>query len=206
VTTFPKPGDPRPASYASESRARRYVESLTRTGPRSGPLYLTVNPVLRNNPKIWPVLLRTVRGLMPGIEFRLWSQIATKAGETTTERIGYVVGQHRGCVLIGARHYGMLRIGPVAHAESTAFAAAGKPVFVFTGARLIAWPDCQVIKIPAGKRPDARTAAYVLLPARPPATLPTLAASFHALGIRDRGVIRRATGFRPIRRKPRTIR
>ena len=71
---------------------------------------------------------------------------------------------------------------------------AGKPVFAFTGTRLIAWPDCHVRKLPEDKRVSPHFAATIALPSRPARPLPTLSASFHVLGIRDPEIIARAAG------------
>lgn len=188
--------EPRKFSYGNETRARAYVESLIARGPQTGPVYLVVSPKLRMNERIWPNLLRNLRELLPGVTFRLWPQIMKNAEESGGSRVDYIRDNHAGCVLIGFRHHHMLKIGPVALAEATAFAASGKPALVFTGSRLAAWPDCEVLKIPEESRRDRFVAAYVLLPLRPASIpLPTFAASLHMWAIRDPEVIARAAGL-----------
>lgn len=190
--------DPRPASYGDEERARHYVKSLLANGPQSGPVYLIVAPAFRANKVLWPKLLKRLRDLLPGVQFRLWDQVRDDAARSPGTHSDFIRDSHAGGILIGARHHHMIRTGPVALAESTGFAAAGKPMLVFSGARLIAWPDCQVVKIPEESRKDDRTAAYVIMPTRPDGNpLPTLAASLRALGIRDPQVIARAAGLGP---------
>lgn len=187
---------PRRITYASEGRARHYVESLTTRGPQSGPVYLIVAPKLRADKKVWGMLLPKLRELLPGISFRLWPQIAKAANDYDGSPVDYIRENHAGAVLIGFRHHYMLRVGPVALAEATGFAATGKPMLVFTGSRLAAWPDCQVLKIPEETRKDNLVTAYVLLPTRPEGMpLPTFAASLHMLGIREPGTIARAAGL-----------
>lgn len=188
--------EPRRVTYANEERARHYVENLIQRGPVSGPLYLIVSPKLRGNRKVWPMLLKNLREILPGVGFRVWPQIAEQAQSYDGTPVEFIRDNHAGAVLIGARHHHMLRVGPVALAEATGFAASGKPTFAFTGSRLAAWPDCQVFKIPPEARKNRFVTAYVLLPLRPPdMPLPTFAASCHMLGIREPGMIARAAGL-----------
>lgn len=195
--TGPKRG--RPVSYGGERRAREYIALLLETAKAGNPrmpIYLTVAPVIASDTERWADIIRALRKLIPDIPFRHWPLIAKDVPSGTPGvRADWIVGQHAGNIVIGEIERSSLRVGMLALLEPTKFDAAGKPVFVFTGTRLIAWPDCHVRKIPEQKRTDARVAAMISLPARPARPLPTLAASFHVLGIRDPVVIARAAGI-----------
>jgi hypothetical protein len=196
--------EPRPFTYANEGRARHYVGNLTRAGIQSGPVYLIVSPSMRTNKKTWGMLLNSLREILPGIEFRLWPQVAREAERAGANKIKWLVDNHAGAIIIGFRHHHLLRVGPVALAEATAFAAHGKPAFAFTGRRLIAWPDCQVLKIPEDSRIDRFTTAYIALPLQPETKpFPTFTASCHMLGIRNPVIISRAAGIGTERPRPR---
>jgi hypothetical protein len=190
----------RPYSYGGERRAREYVTLLLQTakaGTPGMPVYLTASPAIASDPDRWIDVIRVLRGFIPGIPFRHWPLIAGDVPSGTPGvRADWIVNQHAGNILIAEKHGDSLSVGVIALLESTKFDAAGKPVLVFTGTRLIAWPDCHVRKIPPGKRENPHIAATVSLPARPDRPLPTLAASFHVLGIRDPDIISRAAGIR----------
>lgn len=190
----------RPESYGGEHRAREYVTGLlrarTETGNPAKHIYLTVAPVIASDSGQWETIIRTLRELIPGIPFRHWPLIA---GEVPSgkpgERADWIVSRHAGNIIIAEKQKHSLKVGLMALLESTKFDAAGKPVLVFTETRLIAWPDCHVYKIPESKRDTPHIAALINLPERPARPLPTLAASFHVLGIRDPDIIARAAGI-----------
>lgn len=189
--------EPRTYTYGNEKRARAYVQDITANGIQSGPVYVTVAPGIRSNPKMWNPIIRRLRELLPGKIFHTWVNAADGLSRYDGDKLDYFRDRYAGNILVGKRFHHMLRIGGVALSESTDFAWAGKPTMVFTGARLAAWPDCQVLTLPLEKR-DKFTAAYVLLPMRPlDRPLPTLTASLHMLGIRDNKVITKAAGIVP---------
>lgn len=195
-----KPVKPRtrPVSYGGERRAREYVTLLLETAKTTEPglpIYLTVSPVISGDSEKWGVIIRTLRELVPGIPFRHWPLIAkTIPSGKPGERADWIISQHSGNIIIADREQNALKVGLMALLESTRFDAAGKPVLVFTGTRLVAWPDCHVHKIPEQQRKDPRIAATIALPVRSTRPLPTLAASFHVLGIRDPDIIAYAAG------------
>lgn len=191
----------RPVSYGDAQRAREYVTGLlrarTETGNPGKYIYLTAAPVIASDSGKWTNIIRTLREFIPGIPFRHWPLISKDVPSGTPgERADWIVSHHAGDIVIGEITNHSLKLGLMALLESTKFDAAGKPVLVFTGTRLIAWPDCHVHKIPEGKRRTPHVAASIRLPERPQARpLPTLAASFHVLGISDPDIIARAAGI-----------
>lgn len=198
---------PRPYTYASRGRAQHYVSNLMRAGQQSGPVYLIVAPQLRANKELWAMLFNALREALPGITFQIWPQVGRMIEKSGQDKIAWLMSHHAGAVLCGYRHHSLLRVGPVALAEATAFAAHGKPTFAFTGRRLVAWPDCQVFKIPEESRRDNWVTAYVGLPLTPQEKpFPTFTAACHMLGIRDDAVIANAAGLGPERPRPRSVR
>lgn len=183
--------DLRPVSYATRDDAAAYVVRLADPVPPvdpAAPVYLIAAPFDRES-DWWRYLVGVVARLLPGPALVAWEGVPSAHGITDpAARSAALVALHRGAVVVphrlsSDRRRGDRRrlIGRAAQREAESFAAAGRPVLVTTGRRLVAWPDVNRVKA---------TAPYpgvwpieIGLPAPPPAPLPTMAASFRALGL-----------------------
>jgi hypothetical protein len=121
---------------------------------------------------------------------------AAEAGTAAPSRRGrgaYLAATHRGLIVVSLKDITRRALTRGVLAEVEAFTVAGRPVVVFTGARVAAWPDCRTRPAP---RPRYKTAPRVLdVPGRSARLLPTLDASLRALGVDGPEAIARAAGL-----------
>lgn len=208
MTDRPAPAaDPRPPSYASRADAMEYVRAVTeRTAVLSAGLpppgltalavYVIAAPADRESDD-WPLTAARLSALLPGVRLTSWDSAPLAHGITgPAERAAALAALHRGAVVIphriGASAHRRV-IGKAAQGEARAFVALGRPVLVYTGRRLVAWPD--VRRRPAPFPRPSYFPVEVDVPAEPPAPLPTLAASMRALGLGAAEIARASAGL-----------
>jgi hypothetical protein len=184
----------RPPTYGTAGTARGYVAAILAAAPAAprGPVYVSVAPEATALAR-WPSLAEILAGMLPGVALAWWADVPAERAEALTgraERAAYLAATHRAVVVVALRRETRRGLGPGVLAEAEAFAAQGRPVLVFTGRRLAAWPDCQTRAIPGRRN---RLVAWLDVPPAPPAPLPTLAASLRALGVTAPEVIARAS-------------
>jgi hypothetical protein len=186
---------PAPASYATREHAAAYVRRVLARPPAEAPapVYLIVSPTL-TRAEAWPKLLEAVRRLLPGCELLTYAEVFTPAeqaeGVPVADRIKRIASAARGAVVLarvsatnsptGRRRY---LLGYSARLEAEGVLAAGLPVLVLAPGGLVAWPDVRVH--PAA--PPVATHNPIELdmpePPREGVILPTVAASYRALGL-----------------------
>lgn len=194
--TGPRPGDgPRPVTYGTADAARAYVAAvLGWAALPDGPVYVSAAPEVAGLRR-WAALAGRLAGLLPGVPLAGWADARPPAGLDRAQRAAYLAATHPAVVVVALRRGPGRPLGYGVLAEAEAFAAQGRPVLVFTGRRLAAWPDCRTRPVPPAKgRP---LAAWLDVPAAPPRTLPTFIASLRALGITDLEIISRAARGAP---------
>jgi hypothetical protein len=192
VSTTPEAAPP--ASYATRDQAAAYVSRvLARRPPTSpAPVYLIAAPALMYAAP-WSRLLGVLAKLLPGCELLAYRDVFTPAEqaagialEARLERITRAAG---GAVVVpsttrpdehGRRLY---RLGYAARLEAEGVLAAGRPVLVLAPGGLVAWPDVRVHA--ATGRHSIFAPLELDMPEAPPrgVVLPTVAASYRALGL-----------------------
>lgn len=176
----------RPVTYATEQEARAYVARIMAAGPVRAPAYLAAAPSARMSAG-WPELAARAAALLPGAELHDWTGAAPLLACVASPRLAVALAETHSALVVFADRAGAdgrRTVGPGILAESEAFTAAGRPVLVFTGRRMAAWPDVLVTPVTRGeRRPRPHAVAWVDVPAPPGRPLPTLAASLRVLGI-----------------------
>lgn len=214
MTTDRPPADPRPDSYATRADAIEYVRAVIDTadrlraampppGPDALAAYVIVGPADRES-EDWPLTVRRLAALLPGVRLAAWDTAPLAHGITgPAERAAALAALHRGAVVVPHRIGASARrrvMGNAAQGEARAFASLGRPVLVYTGRRLVAWPD--VRRYPAPYPRPSRYPIELDVPAEAAAPLPTLAASMRALGLGAADIARASAGL-PERGQPR---
>jgi len=187
----------RPVTYGTADAARAYVAAVLGAAgelTQLGPAYLSAAPQVRALPR-WPELRAALAAMLPGVPLADWSEVTMPELTGRDERAAWLAAHHRAVVVVSLREGTRRPVGPGVLAEAQAFAAASRPVLVFTGRRLAAWPDCRTR--PAPTRRGWPVAVWLDVPDMPPRPLPTLAASLRALGVADPAAIARASGRAP---------
>jgi len=180
-----------PLSYASEAEARAYVARLVGRPPRPGRVrvYLIAPPVMTGRRRgVLPKLLPALAALLPGAELLGYGDVFgnERPHPTPPERVARLAAEVSGAVVLPrAWHDGppppRYQLGDAARAEAEGLAALGVPVLVLTGSGLCAWPDIRVVPAP---EPHPRRSPWLAeLPAPGVVVLPTVAASYRALGL-----------------------
>lgn len=179
-----------PPSYATADEARAYVARLAARPrpPRPAPVYLIApSSMLKSAP--WPRLRYAVGELLPGCPLLEFGDVFGGEFPGAEDRIPAIAERAAGAVVIprtvpgdaGLRYL----IGYAARLEASALAGMGRAVLVFAPGGMLAWPDVRVRK---GKPPVPAFSPFeVDLPPIPPGgvLLPTVAASYRALGLAD---------------------
>ena len=177
-----------PLSYATAAQARAYVAAvLARPVPagRAPRVYLITAPGLVQTPG-WPKLRPAITAQLPGAELLDFADVfGPKPGKVhVTDRVPQIIAGCDGALVVPRRYrrtdgaFGFL-VGDAATDEAERLTAAGLPVLVLMTRGMAAWPDVRTRPIPGARRLDLD------LPAPLPAgrVLPTLAASYRALGV-----------------------
>ena len=194
-----------PASFASESAARAYIARvLARPRPPSPPrVYLIVYPKLRANAERWERLEPALRATMRGAELVGYREVFGRRQRDADERIVGIAASCAGALVVPyASRWPDLPvrylIGYPARLEAEGLMRAGLPVLVFGPRGLAAWPD--VLVRPAGEPlPPSHLSIELIMPDLAEAPLPTVAASFRALGLEAPPGPRRQPPRRPER-------
>lgn len=190
-----------PPSFASQDEARGYVSAvLARTPPREpGRVYVIASPLLRQMPAM-PKMLAVLGKALPGAELITYDDLPRGRGE-----MGARIKTLAGGLVVGAvvlpRAWGLDGetvhvVGAAARDEAAALVAAGVPVLVLTPVGLLAWPDVRLVPAPEGVSP--RYPWRVEAPGPSSVLLPTVAASYRAMGL-PRPAPRRPRAARPAR-------
>lgn len=179
-----------PVSYATADDARAYVERILRrprppTG-RPAPAYL-IAPSARINSSAWPKLRGAVEKLLPGCPLLEFGDVFGDSHPPAEARVPMIARRAGGAVVIPrAAHVGervRYLIGYAARLEAAGLVAAGRPVLVLAPGGMLAWPD---VRVRPGEPPTPEFAPLELdMPAQPVGApvLPTVAASYRALGL-----------------------
>jgi hypothetical protein len=177
-------------TFADRDAARAYIARvLSRPRPPEGEppkVYLIVYPRLRENAERWAKLEPALRATLRGAELVGYRDVFGRRQRDAAQRIAGIAASCSGALVVpyAWRREDTLRhlIGYPARLEAEGLAAEGVPVLVFTPRGLAAWPD--VLVRPAGEPlPPPYLSQEVILPDLPEAPLPTVAASFRALGL-----------------------
>lgn len=175
-------------SYASAQEARAYVARvLARPRPASPPRIYVIASAQAPQSAAWPTVMRAARAKFPGCELANYYEVFRQSDRGLDHRLG-VIAEFAAALVI-TRPWADLATGRRSHVlgygarqEADALTRLGMPVLVLTPSGLAAWPDVRV-------RPAEGTPSYlpieVQMPAGapPPGLLPTVAASYRALGI-----------------------
>jgi hypothetical protein len=193
-----------PVSYAAADEARAYVARVLSRPPAPAPasVYVIAVPSLPRSPA-WPVIAEALGKLLPGARLLTFADVFAPAAPGTVpaegraaalapaaqERVPRIAEQARGAVVIprkvrhpdtGARRY---LLGYAARLEAEGLLALGLPVLVLVPGGLVAWPDVSVHAAAAPASPWVPL--EIDMPEPPPegVMLPTVAASYRALGL-----------------------
>jgi hypothetical protein len=139
----------------------------------------------------WPKIMRAVRAKLPGAEVTHYHEFFPSGDGGVDARVARIAAELSGALVIAQRwtdqDTGTVRylLGYAARQEADALAALGVPVLVLTPETVAAWPDVRV-------RPAENAPRWLPvemdMPAPPRgALLPTVAASYRALGIAPPG-------------------
>jgi hypothetical protein len=196
-----------PASYATQAQARAYVARVLGRSPARSPasVYVIAVPSLPRSPA-WPGLAEALGKQLPGVRLLTFADVfpAEAAAESATvpaearaaalapavqERVPRIAEQARGAVVIPrkVRHpeTGALRylLGYAARLEAEGLLSLGLPVLVLVPGGLVGWPDVRVHAAAAPASP--RVPLEIDVPKAPAegVILPTVAASYRALGL-----------------------
>lgn len=182
-----------PPTYATAEQARAYVARvLARPAPSSpAPVYLIAPTDLRKS-AAWPRIAPALAALLPGCRLAgfhdVWAGLAPGTAPDVDTRIERIAAEFGGALVIPRRvnPEGLpprYLLGYAARAEAEQLAARGLPVLVLAPrAGLVAWPDVRVH--PAAAPAPTWYPLELDMPAPGPGTtLPTVAASYRALGL-----------------------
>ena len=192
--TPPRPGPP--PSWATAGEARAYVAAVLGRAQARGAqparpaVYLICPPAMSGRRGNLRSLLPALRSLLPGAELLTYADVFAAEGRAlqVPERVARLAAEVSGAVVLPRQWRkpgGPERavIGEAARAEALGLVALGVPVLVFAGAALVAWPDVRLVEAPSGRPP--RFPWLVELPAGSGVILPTLAASYRAMGLAE---------------------
>jgi len=180
---------PAPASYATADQARAYVAGvLSRPAPAVPPrVYLIVRPKLFADKERWAKIGPALRAKLPGAELVTYRDLFGRQQRPAAERVEGIEAECAGAVVVPfvsrwpdlpVRYL----IGYAGRLEADELCAAGVPVLVFTPRGMAAWPD--VLVQPAGEPlPPPHLSQELFLPELPDRPLPTVAASYRAMGL-----------------------
>jgi hypothetical protein len=198
-----------PASYATRDEARVYVARVLWHPPPDGPapVYL-IHPSGLDASPAWGKIMLSLERLLPGCPLLTFRDVFTRertAAEAgpgkkpailrvppVEERIPLIAAAARGAVVLprttrnaapeGARRPRYL-LGYAARLEALGLIAACRAVLVLAPGGLVAWPDVRVH--PAGEGVGHRNPLEIDMPEAPRGgiVLPTVAASYRALGL-----------------------
>lgn len=192
--------DRAPVSYAAADEARAYVARVLSRPPASSPasVYVIAVPSLPRSPA-WPVVAEALGKLLPGAGLLTFTDVFAAAAPAegrpaplapgVEERIPRIAGQARGAVVIprkvrhpetGARRY---LLGYAARLEAEGLLSLGLPVLVLVPGGLVGWPDVRVHAAPPPASPWVPLELDMPEPPPEGITLPTVAASYRALGL-----------------------
>jgi hypothetical protein len=192
VPSSPQRPPAAPLTYGTAEGAREYVAAvLARRVPAGAAarLYLIAAPTLRKSPAFGP-LAATLANRMPGavlVQYRdLFGHPARQPH--VTERVDLIAAECAGAVVVPVRYSrpgsaSQYFIGPAAADEANRLAGLGVPVLVLAPDDMAAWPDVALRELPPDEPRLRHTRYEVMMPARSPRPLPTVAASYRALGI-----------------------
>jgi hypothetical protein len=184
-----------PASYATREQAGAYVRRVLSRPPATSPapVYLIASPGLLRS-EAWPKITAALGYQLPGAQLLSYRDVFTAAeaaeGVPVADRIERIATVARGAVVLprssatnspdGRTRY---LLGYSARLEAEGLLAAALPVLVFTPGGLVAWPDVRVR--PAAAPVSVYNPLELDIPAPSPsgALLPTVAASYRALGL-----------------------
>lgn len=177
-----------PPSYATAEQARAYVARvLSRPRPKPPRVYL-IAPAGSQKSRAWPKVMRVVRALLRGAEAIDYHQMFPHSDSGLEDRVARIAAELSGALVITRRWTDNATGAPpryltgyAARQEADALAELGVPVLVLAPGGTVAWPDVRAHRAEGTPR---WLPIEIDLPAPPPgAILPTVAASYRALGI-----------------------
>jgi hypothetical protein len=193
-----------PVSYATAEAARAYVKRVLARPPAKAPgsVYVICVPGLPRS-AAWPSVSEALGKLLPGAQLLTFDDIyPASAADGLTDaarravlhppleaRVERIAATARGAVVVPRkalhRETGEQRylLGYSARMEAEGLIALGLPVLVLAPGGPLGWPDVRVHAAPPPASP--RLAMEIDVPAPPAAgvVLPTVAASYQALGL-----------------------
>lgn len=197
--------DRTPVSYATADEARAYVMRVLSRPPAKAPasVYVIASPTLYGSPA-WPAIAEALDTLLPGAGLLTFNDVfppgavpaevvrearAAALHPPVQQRVPRIAERVRGAVVIprksvppGASSPRYL-LGYAASLEAAGLFALGLPVLVFAPGGMLAWPDVRAH--PAVEPHPSYATVELDVPPAPPqgVLLPTVAASYRALGL-----------------------
>jgi hypothetical protein len=181
-----------PVTYGTAEGAREYVRAVLARPVPAGAcarLYLIAAPTLSNSPA-WEPIRATLVNRMPGAVLVQYRDLFGRPSRPphVTGRVDVIAAECAGAVVVPVRYSrpggpAQYFIGPAAADEARRLVALAVPVLVLAPGDMAAWPDVALRELPPDEPRLRHTRYEVLMPARAPRPLPTVAASYRAVGI-----------------------
>lgn len=185
-----------PPSYATADEARAYVARvLSRRAPKAAdgkPRLYLISPAGTPKSKPYPKLLKVAAAKFPGAQLADYHDVWPKRIDGgVADRVSRIAAEFSGALVL-CRQFTMHTSGEVVHLlgyaakqEADSLAALGVPVLVLAPSGVVTWAD---VRPWANPEPPPWLPITVDMPAPPEgAVLPTVAASYRALGIDNPG-------------------
>jgi hypothetical protein len=184
-----------PPSYATADEARAYVARvLSRRVPKSpegNPRLYLIAPAGSPKSPPWPNLLKVARAKFPRAELADYHEVWPARNDGGVDaRVERIAAEFSGALVL-CRQFTVSSgeilhlLGYAARQEADKLAALGVPVLVLAPSGIVTWADCRAW---ANPDPPPWLPITVDMPEVPEGrTLPTVAASYRALGIAPPG-------------------